>query len=138
VSIAVLADENRWLSAALAASATLLLVRRGKLLRIMDRVQSLGLVPSRIKSPEAQAIDSVIGSHQGLGAAGLIAHAFHETYERLAPDHSYETREASAKPWAEVPRENQVLMVAVAAELLDRGVVTIGRTPDPIERKDWG
>lgn len=52
-----------------------------------------------------------------------IAQAFHETYERLAPDHGYETREASAKPWDEVPESNRNLMVAVAAELVDAGVI---------------
>ncbi len=48
-----------------------------------------------------------------------LAQLFHETYERLAPDHGYETREASAKPWADVPEQNRGLMVAVAGEVLD-------------------
>jgi hypothetical protein len=47
-----------------------------------------------------------------------LAVRFHETYERLAPDFGYQTREASAKPWAEVPEQNRALMVAVCAELL--------------------
>ena len=55
--------------------------------------------------------------------AEQIAQAFHEAYERLAPDFGYKTREASAKPWAEVPEQNKSLMVAVAQSLLDAGVI---------------
>ncbi len=55
--------------------------------------------------------------------AEQIAQAFHETYERLAPDFGYETREASAKPWSEVPEQNKSLMVAVVQALLDSGVI---------------
>lgn len=51
--------------------------------------------------------------------ADQLAQRFHEHYERLAPDHGYETREASAVPWAEVPEPNRSLMVAVAAAVLD-------------------
>lgn len=53
----------------------------------------------------------------------MIARAFHETYERLAPQHGYETREASAKPWEEVPEQNRALMVAVVGELLSKWVI---------------
>ena len=56
-------------------------------------------------------------------SAENIARAFHESYERLAPEHGYETREASAKPWVEVPEQNKALMVAVAGDLLASGVV---------------
>lgn len=52
-----------------------------------------------------------------------IAKAFHEAYERLAPDHNYETRKASAKPWNEVPEDNRNLMIAVVADLLKTGVI---------------
>lgn len=55
--------------------------------------------------------------------AETVAREFHETYERLAPDHGYRTREASAKPWADVPEQNKSLMVAVAADLIERGIV---------------
>jgi hypothetical protein len=51
-------------------------------------------------------------------AAEDLARRFHETYERLAPQHGYETREASAKPWEQVPDTNKRLMIAVCAELL--------------------
>ena len=50
--------------------------------------------------------------------AEALARRFHETYERLAPDYGYKTREASAKPWAEVPEQNKSLMIAVCSELL--------------------
>lgn len=46
-----------------------------------------------------------------------IARAFHEAYERLAPEHGYETRKASAVPWEQVPENNRRLMTAVAAEV---------------------
>lgn len=52
--------------------------------------------------------------------AEALAQRFHETYERLAPSFGYRTREASAKPWAEVPEDNRLLMIAVCQELLDR------------------
>ena len=47
-----------------------------------------------------------------------VARMFHETYERLAPDYGYRTREASAKPWDEVPEQNKALMVATVTEVL--------------------
>jgi hypothetical protein len=46
-----------------------------------------------------------------------VARLFHETYERLAPQFSYETRKASAVPWEQVPENNRNLMIAVAAEV---------------------
>lgn len=46
-----------------------------------------------------------------------IARAFHEAYERLAPSFGYKTREASAKPWSEVPEQNRNLMIAVVESL---------------------
>ena len=46
-----------------------------------------------------------------------LAKKFHETYERLAPDFGYKTREASAVPWKDVPEANKSLMIAVCAEL---------------------
>ena len=49
--------------------------------------------------------------------AEQLAQQFHEAYERLAPSFGYKTREASAKPWAEVPENNRKLMTAVCAEI---------------------
>lgn len=51
-------------------------------------------------------------------APATLTRLFHETYERLAPSFGYETRKASAKPWAEVPAQNKELMTAVAAHVL--------------------
>lgn len=53
------------------------------------------------------------GCPQEEKAMDRLAEYFHETYERLAPDFSYETRKASAKPWTEVPENNKNLMIAV-------------------------
>ena len=41
--------------------------------------------------------------------AEALARLFHETYERLAPDHGYETRKDSAVPWENVPDKNKNL-----------------------------
>lgn len=49
--------------------------------------------------------------------AEALARLFHEAYERLAPEHGYETRRESAVPWEDVPERNRALMVAVAAEI---------------------
>jgi hypothetical protein len=56
-----------------------------------------------------------------------LAQRFHETYERLAPEFGYRTREASAKPWSDVPEQNKQLMIAVCRELLsqDRGLAAV-------------
>jgi len=53
-----------------------------------------------------------------LHTAEALAQKFHETYERLAPEFGYKTREESAKPWAEVPEQNKKLMIAVCAVIL--------------------
>ena len=38
-------------------------------------------------------------------AAEALARRFHDTYERLAPDHGWQTQESTrGKPWDEVPR----------------------------------
>jgi hypothetical protein len=58
--------------------------------------------------------------------AVLIAAAFHETYERLAPRHGYLTRDVSRVPWADVPPNNKDLMVATVAALLHLDVIRQG------------
>jgi len=58
--------------------------------------------------------------------AGRIARQFHEAYEMLAPEHGYETRKASAKPWAEVPDHNKALMVHVVEVLLENELIHPG------------
>ncbi len=49
-----------------------------------------------------------------------LAQLFHETYERLAPEHDYETRKETAIPWEQIPPDNanKQLMIAVATEVL--------------------
>jgi hypothetical protein len=49
-----------------------------------------------------------------------LAREFHETYERLAPEHGYKTREESAVAWEDVPAANKNLMIAVCDHLLSR------------------
>jgi hypothetical protein len=49
-----------------------------------------------------------------------LARFFHETYERLAPDYGYKTREESAVPWEDVPQDNKALMIATCGEVLQR------------------
>lgn len=61
--------------------------------------------------------------------ADLIAAAFHFAYEDLAPEFGYATREASRKPWGEVPEQNRDLMRAVVQRLIDGGVITPGSRP---------
>lgn len=58
-----------------------------------------------------------------MGVAAQIAEAFHDAYERRAPEHGYETREASRKPWEDVPENNRELMTAVVEELLENGII---------------
>lgn len=58
--------------------------------------------------------------------AEQIARAFHEAHERLAPEHGYRTREASAVPWDEVPEANRALMVATCRDLTARAVIVPG------------
>lgn len=53
----------------------------------------------------------------------LIARAFHDAYERLAPEYGYKTRDALAVPWEDVPEDNKRLMRATVGDLLTRGVI---------------
>ena len=59
-----------------------------------------------------------------------IAQAFHESYERLAPDFGYKTREASAVPWEDVPIDNKSLMMSVVVDLIARGIIRFPTTPE--------
>lgn len=49
-----------------------------------------------------------------------LARFFHDTYERLAPEYDYETREDSRTAWEDVPESNKRLMIATAAEVLKK------------------
>ena len=52
------------------------------------------------------------------GAPEALAERFHDTYERLAPEHGYETRQESAVPWSDVPEPNRRLMIATVREVM--------------------
>jgi hypothetical protein len=58
-----------------------------------------------------------------MNEAERVAQAFHESYERQAPEHGYKTRDASAVPWQDVPDQNKELMIAVVQDLIDAGVI---------------
>lgn len=65
----------------------------------------------------------------------LLARTFHESYERLAPDFGYKTREDSAVPWEDVPPENRALMIATAAAVLER---FSPEAEAPTYKVEWG
>ena len=69
------------------------------------------------------------GAVRGPDPAEQLAALFHRTYEALAPSHGYETREASAKPWADVPEPNRSLMITIAGRVLAEWP-TIAAGPD--------
>ncbi len=52
-----------------------------------------------------------------------IAKEFHQAYEELAPVFGYRTRKESAKPWKDVPPQNQLLMVAVVKALVEEDII---------------
>lgn len=54
----------------------------------------------------------------------IIAQAFHQAYEELAPKFNYETREESAVAWDDVPQGNRDLMIATVTRLLEDGVIS--------------
>jgi hypothetical protein len=64
--------------------------------------------------------------------AETIAIAFHDAYEALAPEYGYRTREASAKPWDEIPVANAGLMVATVERLLERSVIAAAAPAAPL------
>lgn len=74
---------------------------------------------------------------RGASAAAVdeIAEAFHRAYERAAPALGYTTREASCKPWAEVPDENKRVMRATVESLLADGIIARGTSASSREEK---
>lgn len=87
-------------------------------------------------APQSGVTADVMGNRPApAGQAEIIAQRFHEAYERLAPDHGYRTREASAKPWADVPVANKGLMVATVADLIGSGTIT-GEAAAPQKPED--
>jgi hypothetical protein len=73
-----------------------------------------------------------------------LARRFHETYERLAPEHGWQTQESTrAKPWEEVPAHNRELMLATISALLNDGSIEVGSGllagfPADIVADRWG
>jgi len=47
-----------------------------------------------------------------------LAKIFHDLYEKMAPTFDYQTQDASAVPWEDVPANNKQLMIAVCREIL--------------------
>lgn len=66
----------------------------------------------------AEQVVTAVNAVAALPNPEQLARLFHEVYERLAPEHGYRTREASAVPWDAVPDANKRLMIATAAEVL--------------------
>ena len=83
-------------------------------LRPAEEVDEQGRTPSYRRG----FADGRNAQRAGAGDPEALAARFHAAYEELAPSFGYATREASAKPWAEVPEPNRSLMVAVAARIL--------------------
>ena len=48
-----------------------------------------------------------------------LAMLFHRNYERLAPEHGWETRDETRVPWQALPENMRKLMVAVAEKILE-------------------
>jgi hypothetical protein len=71
--------------------------------------------------------------HPASDVAEEIARSFHSTYEHLAPDYGYRTREESAKPWHEVPAKNRALMEATVQHLIDIHVIKPGDAQEMAE-----
>jgi hypothetical protein len=70
------------------------------------------------------------------GAAEQLARRFHELYEELQPAFGYRTREASAKPWYEVPQQNRDLMVTVCTAILGGAYGVPGQTSEELQEED--
>lgn len=57
------------------------------------------------------------GGMSGRPDDATVARLFHDTYERLAPTHGWETQERSRTQWDDLPAENRSLMLAVVSEV---------------------
>lgn len=59
-------------------------------------------------------------------AAEHIAEAFHDAYSSLAPLHGWTVQEVTRTTFQDLPDENRLLMVDVAATLIQDGVIEPG------------
>jgi S-adenosylmethionine synthetase len=82
--------------------------------------RSVGYSSSATKSQ--QISEKIVERFQGryIMTAEDLAKLFHETYERLAPEYGYRTREASVVSWEQVPEQNKKLMIATCDYVLKR------------------
>ena len=98
-------------------------IRHGRLSRI---AAVLGVPVVELYEVGGRAMADDVDQVEELGAddvdqvdeAETVARMFHDTYERLAPEHGYRTRKASAVPWDQVPQANRELMIATSREVL--------------------
>jgi hypothetical protein len=60
----------------------------------------------------------MMGRIEFTGTAEDLARLFHETAERVAPEHGYPERAASPTPWTDAPDEWRRLMIHVCHVLL--------------------
>jgi hypothetical protein len=56
----------------------------------------------------------------------IIGQFFHDEYERLAPEHGWETQDATRVHWNDLPPNNRALMIRAVRSLLDRDVIAPG------------
>lgn len=70
-------------------------------------------IPVRSRAPALTPTTSPAIAHP-MEPAEWLASRFHAIYEELAPSFAYETRQASAVPWDDVPENNRALMIATA------------------------
>ena len=54
-----------------------------------------------------------------------VAMAFHNVYEDLAVDYSWNTQQDCKVPWEGLPANNRHLMVATIAKLVHHGIIKI-------------
>lgn len=52
-----------------------------------------------------------------------LARAFHDSYTRFAPALAWTEQEGTSVEWDELPENNRRLMLVVALDLLNRGLV---------------
>lgn len=84
-----------------------------------EKIGDLGPATERLARRQLEAKSAESEEYaRSIAIYETYAQRFHATYERLATSYAYKTREASAKPWAEVPVNNRDLMIAVVREVV--------------------
>jgi len=77
---------------------------------VNERAEEALVALSRVQAASEQ-------TEKALADPERVARLFHESYERLAPQFAYRTRQASAVPFDDVPENNRNLMIAAAGEV---------------------